>query len=262
MKIVSKGFLEGFYYRPRVDKEVLRRYNEGIIALSACLGGEVAGNIRRGFYEEAKKAALSYREIFGEDNFFLELQDHGIPEQRTVNQSLIRMANETGIKLVVTNDVHYTYEQDAESHDILLCIQTQKKVSDENRMRYEGGQYYLKSPEEMSDIFPYAKEALDNTYKIAQRCNVTITFGDYKLPKYPVPEPYSAYEYLNILCREGMKERYKDVTRELWERMEYELKTINDMGFSDYFLIVWDFIKYARDNGIMRVREEEVRQAR
>jgi DNA polymerase-3 subunit alpha len=251
MKIVSKGFLEGFYYRPRVDKEVLRRYNEGIIALSACLGGEVAGNIRRGFYEEAKKAALSYREIFGEDNFFLELQDHGIPEQRTVNQSLIRMANETGIKLVVTNDVHYTYEQDAESHDILLCIQTQKKVSDENRMRYEGGQYYLKSPEEMSDIFPYAKEALDNTYKIAQRCNVTITFGDYKLPKYPVPEPYSAFEYLSILCREGMKERYKDVTRELWERMEYELKTINDMGFSDYFLIVWDFIKYARDNGIM-----------
>ena len=251
MKIVSKGFLEGFYYRPRVDKEVLRRYNEGIIALSACLGGEVAGNIRRGFYEEAKKAALSYREIFGEDNFFLELQDHGIPEQRTVNQSLIRMANETGIKLVVTNDVHYTYEQDAESHDILLCIQTQKKVSDENRMRYEGGQYYLKSPEEMYDIFPYAKEALDNTYKIAQRCNVTITFGDYKLPKYPVPEPYSAFEYLSILCREGMKERYKDVTRELWERMEYELKTINDMGFSDYFLIVWDFIKYARDNGIM-----------
>ena len=251
MKIVSKGFLEGFYYRPRVDKEVLRRYNEGIIALSACLGGEVAGNIRRGFYEEAKKAALSYREIFGEDNFFLELQDHGIPEQQTVNQSLIRMANETGIKLVVTNDVHYTYEQDAESHDILLCIQTQKKVSDENRMRYEGGQYYLKSPEEMYDIFPYAKEALDNTYKIAQRCNVTITFGDYKLPKYPVPEPYSAFEYLSILCREGMKERYKDVTRELWERMEYELKTINDMGFSDYFLIVWDFIKYARDNGIM-----------
>ena len=251
MKIVSKGFLEGFYYRPRVDKEVLCKYSEGIIALSACLGGEVAGNIRRGFYEEAKKAALSYREIFGEDNFFLELQDHGIPEQRTVNQSLIRMANETGIKLVVTNDVHYTYEQDAESHDILLCIQTQKKVSDENRMRYEGGQYYLKSPEEMSDIFPYAKEALDNTYKIAQRCNVTITFGDYKLPKYPVPEPYSAFEYLSILCREGMKERYKDVTRELWERMEYELKTINDMGFSDYFLIVWDFIKYARDNGIM-----------
>lgn len=251
MKIVSRGFLEGFYYKPRVDKEILREHSEGIIALSACLGGEVAGNIRKGFYEEAKKAALSYKEIFGEDNFFLELQDHGIPEQKTVNQGLIRMSNEVGIKLVATNDVHYTYEQDAESHDILLCIQTQKKVSDENRMRYEGGQYYLKSPEEMLSIFPYAKEALDNTYEIAKRCNVSITFGEYKLPVYPVPRPYSAYEYLNILCREGMNKRYKEVTQELWDRMEYELKIINDMGFSDYFLIVWDFIKYARDNGIM-----------
>ncbi len=251
MKIVSKGFLEGFYYKPRIDKEVLRQHNEGIIALSACLGGEVAANIRRGFYEEAKKAALEYEEIFGQDNFFLELQDHGIPEQKTVNQGLIRMSNETGIKLVATNDVHYTYEEDADPHDILLCIQTQKKVSDENRMRYEGGQYYLKSPEEMLDIFPYAKEAVENTYEIAKRCNVTITFGEYKLPVYPVPKPYSSYEYLNILCREGMKERYGEVTPELWERMEYELKTINDMGFLDYFLIVWDFIKYARDNGIM-----------
>ena len=251
MKIVSKGFLEGFYYKPRIDKEVLRQHSEGIIALSACLGGEVAANIRRGFYEEAKKAALEYEEIFGQGSFFLELQDHGIPEQKTVNQGLIRMSNETGIKLVATNDVHYTYEEDADPHDILLCIQTQKKVSDENRMRYEGGQYYLKSPEEMLDIFPYAKEAVENTYEIAKRCNVTITFGEYKLPAYPVPEPYSSYEYLNTLCREGMTERYGEVTKELWERMEYELKTISDMGFSDYFLIVWDFIKYARDNGIM-----------
>ncbi|MDD4112559.1 MAG: DNA polymerase III subunit alpha, partial [Herbinix sp.] len=251
MKIVSKGFLEGFYYKPRIDKEVLDQHSEGIIALSACLGGEVAANIRRGFYEEAKKAALEYEEIFGQGNFFLELQDHGIPEQKTVNQGLIRMSNETGIKLVATNDVHYTYEEDADPHDILLCIQTQKKVSDENRMRYEGGQYYLKSPEEMLDVFPYAKEAVENTYEIAKRCNVTITFGEYKLPAYPVPEPYSSYEYLNTLCREGMTERYGEVTKELWERMEYELKTISDMGFSDYFLIVWDFIKYARDNGIM-----------
>jgi len=251
MKIVSTGFLEGFYYKPRVDKEVLRKYSEGLIALSACLGGEVPGYIRRGFYEEAKKAALSYREIFGEDNFFLELQDHGLLEQVTVNQSLIRISNETGIKLVVTNDVHYTYEGDAESHDILLCIQTQKKVSDENRMRYEGGQYYLKSPEEMYELFPYAVEALENTYKIAQRCNVTITFGKYQLPVYPVPAPYTAHEYLTMLCREGMRERYENVTPELWNRMEYELKTIKDMGFSDYFLIVWDFIKYARDHGIM-----------
>ncbi len=251
MKIVSRGFLEGFYYKPRIDKEVLRQHSEGIIALSACLGGEVAGNIRRGFYEEAKKAALGYKELFGDGNFFLELQDHGIPEQKTVNQGLIRMSNETGIKLVATNDVHYTYEDDADPHDILLCIQTQKKVSDETRMRYEGGQYYLKSPEQMLEVFPYAKEAVENTYKIAERCNVTITFGEYKLPVYPVPEPYSSYDYLCHLCREGMKERYGEATKEQWDRMEYELKTINDMGFCDYFLIVWDFIKYARDNGIM-----------
>lgn len=251
MKIVSKGFLEGFYYKPRVDKEVLSLHSEGIIALSACLGGEVAGNIRRGFYEEAKNAALSYQEIFGEGNFFLELQDHGIYEQKSVNQGLIRMSNETGIKLVATNDVHYTYEEDADSHDILLCIQTQKKVSDENRMRYEGGQYYLKSPEEMLEVFPYAKEAIENTYEIAKRCNVTISFGEYKLPVYPVPQPYSPYEYLKLLCQEGLKERYKTITQSLLERLEFELKTIDDMGFVDYFLIVWDFIKYARDNGIM-----------
>lgn len=251
MKIVSKGFLEGFYYKPRIDKEVLSQHSEGIIALSACLGGEVAVNIRRGFYEEAKKAALSYVDIFGQDNFFLELQDHGIAEQKTVNQGLIRLSNETKIKLVATNDVHYTYEEDADSHDILLCIQTQKKVTDENRMRYEGGQFYLKSPEDMLQIFPYAKEALENTYEIAKRCNVTITFGEYKLPVYPVPESYTAYDYLKYLCCEGMKERYNQVTDELWDRMEYELKTISGMGFVDYFLIVWDFIKYARDNNIM-----------
>lgn len=251
MKIVSIGFLEGFYYKPRIDKEVLRRYSEGIIALSACLGGEVAGNLRRGFYEEAKKAALTYRDIFGENNFFLELQDHGIPEQKTVNQGLIRMSRETGIKLVATNDVHYIYAEDAEAHDILLCIQTQKKVTDENRMRYEGGQYYLKSPEEMYQIFPYAREALENTYEIAKRCNVTITFGEYKLPVYPVPAPYTSFDYLKKLCTEGMKERYGEVTQDLWNRLEYELDTIHKMGFVDYFLIVWDFIKYAKDHGIM-----------
>lgn len=251
MKIVSQGFIDGFYYKPRIDKEVLKKYNKGIIALSACLGGEVAMNLRRGFYEEAKIAALSYLDIFGEDNFFLELQDHGISEQKTVNQGLIRMSQETGIKLVVTNDVHYTYEEDADSHDILLCIQTQKKVSDENRMRYDGGQYYLKSPQEMLDLFPYAKEAVENTYEISKRCNVDIAFGEYKLPIYPVPEPYTSSEYLNMLCRKGMKKRYGEVTEDLWDRLDYELKTINDMGFVDYFLIVWDFIKYARDNGIM-----------
>ena len=250
MKIVSRGFLDGFYYKPRIDYEILEQYHEGIIALSACLGGEIATNLRRGFYAEAKNAALRMQGLFGKNNFFLELQDHGMQEQKNVNQALLRMSAETGIKLVATNDVHYTYAEDADPHDILLCIQTQKKVSDENRMRYEGGQYYLKSPQEMLALFPYAKEALENTHDIANRCDVTITFGEYKLPVYPVPAPYSAFEYLEKLCREGLEERYQPVSAELWERLDYELKTIQSMGFVDYFLITWDFIKYARDNNI------------
>ncbi|WMJ90164.1 DNA polymerase III subunit alpha [Anaerocolumna sp. MB42-C2] len=251
MKIVSKGFLEGFYYKPRVDYEVLKEYSEGIIALSACLGGEIASNIRKGFYEEAKKAALSLREVFGENNFFLELQDHGIPEQKTVNQGLLRMSKETGISLVATNDVHYTLESDAAAHDILLCIQTQKKVTDENRMRYEGGQYFLKSPEEMLKIFPYAIEALENTHKIAERCHVEIEFGEYKLPKFDVPAGISALDYLKKLCYEGLYKRYPDPSKELIDRLDYEIETIRSMGFVDYFLIVGDFIKYARDHEIM-----------
>jgi DNA polymerase-3 subunit alpha len=250
MKIVSRGFLDGFYYKPRIDYEVLEQYHEGIIALSACLGGEVATNLRRGFYAEAKIAALRLQGLFGENSFFLELQDHGMQEQKNVNQALLRMSEETGIKLVATNDVHYTFAEDADPHDILLCIQTQKKVSDDNRMRYEGGQFYLKSPEEMLTLFPYAKEALENTHDIAMRCNVTITFGEYKLPVYNVPEPFTAIEYLTKLCREGLEERYQPVTEELWERLDYELLTIQNMGFVDYFLITWDFIKYARDNNI------------
>lgn len=251
MKIVSKGFIEGFYYKPRVDYEVLREYHEGIIALSACLAGEVSSHLRRGFYDEAKKSAKNLEDVFGKDNFFLELQDHGLEEQKSVNQGLMRLSEETGIKLVATNDVHYTYEDDAESHDILLCIQTQKKVADENRMRYEGGQFYIKSPEDMYSLFPYATNAVSNTYDVAKRCNVDITFGEYKLPVYPVPEGYTASSYLDKLCREGMIDRYKDTTKELWDRMEYELNTIRNMGFVDYFLIVWDFIKYAKDNDIM-----------
>ncbi len=250
MKVVSRGFLEGFYYKPRIDYEILEQYHEGIIALSACLGGEVAINLSKGFYAEAKAAALRMQEVFGEGYFFLELQDHGLPEQTNVNQALTRMSQETGIKLVATNDVHYTFAEDADPHDILLCIQTQKKVTDENRMRYEGGQFYLKSPEEMLSLFPYAREALENTHEIAKRCDVTITFGEYKLPVYPVPAPYTGYEYLTRLCQEGLEERYQPVTEELRERMQYELQTIRDMGFVDYFLIVWDFIKYARDNNI------------
>lgn len=251
IKIVSSGFTEGFYYKPRVDYEVLEKYHEGIIALSACLAGIVASHLRKGLYEEAKKEALKLQNIFGEDNFFLELQDHGIPEQRTVNQGLLRMHEETGIPMVVTNDIHYIYDTDAMSHDILLCIQTQKKVTDENRMRYDGGQYYLKSPEEMEALFSYAKEALENTHKIAKRCNVEIVFGEYKLPRYDVPYGYTAWEYLQKLCKEGLEERYPNPSEELQQRLQYELDTIHSMGFVDYFLIVWDFIKYAKDHDIM-----------
>lgn len=251
MKIVSRGFTEGFYYKPRVDYEVLEQYHEGVIALSACLAGIVASNLRKGFYEEAKKEALRLQEVFGENNFFLEIQDHGIPEQKTVNQGMLRLNRETGIPLVATNDIHYTLASDEEPHDILLCIQTQKKVEDENRMRYEGGQYYVKSPEEMEEIFPYAKEALENTNKIAERCNVEIVFGEYKLPSYDVPDGYSAWDYLQKLCNEGLEVRYPDPSDELRERLTYELETIHSMGFVDYFLITWDFIKYARDHGIM-----------
>lgn len=250
IKIVSKGFTEGFYYKPRVDYEVLEQYHEGIIALSACLAGAVPFYLRRGLYEEAKNEAFRLRDIFGEGNFFLELQDHGIPEQRTVNQGLLRMHEETGLPIAATNDIHYINEEDARAHDILLCIQTQKKVSDEDRMRYDGGQYYLKSEEEMERLFPYAKEALSNTQVIAGRCNVEIEFGNYKLPRYDVPNGYKAEEYLRLLCDEGLKKRYGVITEQLRQRLDYELTTIEDMGFVDYFLIVWDFIKYAKDNGI------------
>ena len=251
MKIVSKGFVEGFYYKPRVDLSLLEKYHEGIIALSACLAGEVARFLTRGMYEDAKKAALRYQDIFGKGNFFLELQDHGIPEQQNVNQQLLKMHRETGIDLVATNDVHYTLAEDAQPHDVLLCLQTGKKLADEDRMRYEGGQYYVKSPEEMERLFPYAPEALENTHKIAQRCHVEIEFGVTKLPKFDVPEGYTSWEYLNELCFKGLEERYQPVTEELKERLNYELSTIRNMGYVDYFLIVWDFIKYARDHDIM-----------
>lgn len=251
MKIVSKAFIDGFYYKPRVDLELLEEYHEGIIALSACLAGEVAKNLTRGFYEEAKKAALRYQEIFGEGNFFLEMQDHGIPEQQRVNQQLLRMHQETGIELVVTNDVHYTYDTDVEAHDILLCVQTGKRLQDEDRMRYEGGQYYVKSPEEMLKLFPYIPEALENTQKIADRCDVEIEFGVTKLPKFDVPAPYTSWEYLNKLCYDGLKERYTENLDELGKRLEYELGVIRKMGYVDYFLIVWDFIRFARDHDIM-----------
>ena len=250
MKIVSRGFTEGYYYKPRVDLEILQEYHEGIIALSACLAGEVQRYIMKGLVEEAEKAALRYRDIFGPDHFYLELQDHGMPEQRTVNTSLLSMSKKLGIELVATNDVHYTYAEDAKPHDILLCIQTGKRLSDENRMRYEGGQYYVKSEVEMKALFPYAWEAVENTQRIADRCDVEIEFGVTKLPHFDVPEGYDSWTYLNYLCEEGLKERYPEDEGTLHQRLEYELSIIQRMGYVDYFLIVWDYINYCREHGI------------
>ncbi len=250
VKIVSKGFTEGYYYRPRVDFEVLEKYHEGIIALSACLAGEVPRLIQKGMIAEAKECALKYKKCFGDGNYFLELQDHGIPEQRSVNSALLAMSKELDIPLVATNDVHYTYDDDVLPHDILLCIQTAKKLSDEDRMRYEGGQYYVKSEEEMRMLFPYALEAIENTQKIADRCHVDIEFGVTKLPHFEVPEGYDSWSYLNELCSQGLKERYPEDDGTLRERLDYELSTIRQMGYVDYFLIVWDFINYAREHDI------------
>ncbi len=257
MKIVSRGFTEGYYYKPRVDMEVLQTYHEGIIALSACLAGEVQRYIIKGLHEEAKKAALKYEACFGKGNFFLEMQDHGISEQKLVNTELLKLSKETGIELVVTNDVHYTYKEDVDSHDILLCLQTGKKLADEDRMRYVGGQYYVKSEEEMKALFPYAWEAVENTQRIADRCHVEIEFGVTKLPKFEVPEGYDSWTYLNKLCSDGLAERYGDehapagsTGQTLRERLDYELNVIRTMGYVDYFLIVWDFINYAKEHGI------------
>ena len=250
-KIVSKGFVDGYYYKPRVDMEVLEEYHEGLIALSACLAGEVQKNLLRGMYQEALASAKRYEEIFGKNNFFLELQDHGMQEQQMVNQQLLRLSMETGIELVATNDVHYTYAEDEKPHDILLCLQTGKKLDDENRMRYEGGQYFVKSEDDMKNLFPYALDAIENTQKIADRCHVEIEFGVTKLPKYDVPDGYTSWEYLNKLCFEGLYRHYPNPKGELEARLEYELNVIRKMGYVDYFLIVWDFIKFARDNDIM-----------
>ncbi|OLR62854.1 DNA polymerase III subunit alpha [Anaerostipes sp. 992a] len=251
MKIVTRGFTEGFYYKPRVDYEVLEAYSEGIIALSACLAGEVATNLRHSDYEKAKEAALHLQSVFGEGNFFLELQDHGLREQTIVNTGIIKLSKETGIPMVATNDCHYILKEDADAHDILLCIQTGKKVADEDRMRYEGGQYYVKSEEEMRKLFPYASQTIDNTHEIANRCQVEIEFGVQKVPKFDVPEGYDAFSYLKMLCETGLVRRYgENPGKELKERLDYELTTIQNMGYVDYFLIVWDFIRYARDHGI------------
>ncbi len=251
IKVVSLGYVEGFYYKPRIDLSVLQKYSEGVIALSACLAGEVQQYLLQNNYEEAKKQAKRLQEIFGEDNFYLELQDHGIKEQKIVNEQLILLSNETSIPLVATNDVHYLKKEDAPIHDVLLCIQTAKTIDDEDRMKFPTHEFYLKSPQEMEELFPYAKEALDHTVKIADLCNVEFDFNQMHLPNYEVPQQYTAKEYLRRLCEEGLKRRYKDITKDLEERLEYELKTIETMGYVEYFLIVWDFIRYAKENNIM-----------
>lgn len=252
MKLVSTGFLEGFYYKPRIDIELLKQYHEGLIALSACLAGPVAKTIIQVSYDRAKETALLYQQIFGENNFYLELQDHGLNDQKTVNEALIRMNKETGIPLVATNDSHYIFKEDSKAHDILLCIQTGKTVDEPDRLKYEGSEFYFKSQQQMYDLFPYAKEALINTNKIADRCNVEFKFHELKLPKYDIKQNYTANEYLRKLCYEGFEQRYNTIEQSaLKERLEYELNIIETMGYVDYFLIVWDFIKFAKDNKII-----------
>lgn len=253
VKIVSRGFTEGYYYKPRVDLEVLEEFHEGIIALSACLAGEISRALVKDEYERAKEAALRYDKIFGHGNFFLELQDHGYSDQKKINPSLVRLSKELDIKLVATNDVHYTRAEDAEAHDILLCIQTGKKVTDADRMRYLGGQFYLKSEDEMRSLFPYAKEAIENTHMIAERCNLEIEFGNTKVPHFETPEGYDSKTYLTKLCQDGLKKRYPDSideNDEIHKRLDYELSVIESMGYVDYFLIVWDYINYAKTHGI------------
>jgi len=251
IKIVSEGFINGFYYRPRVDYEVLREYSKGIIALSACIAGEVQQYLNDGNYHKAKQTALVYKDIFGQNNFYLELQDHGIREQKLINQQLLKLSREINIPLVATNDVHYIKKEDARFHDVLLCIQTGKTLDDQDRMKFPSSEFYLKSYEEMNEMFASFDDALSNTVKIAERCNVELDFNTIHLPGFSAPEGFTNQEYLRKLCYDGLKVKYKDITQELTDRIEYEIKTIENMGYVDYFLIVWDFIKYAKDNGIM-----------
>lgn len=251
IKLVSLGFTEGFYYKPRVDIDALRKYSKGLIALSACLAGEIPMHIMNRNYQAAKDAALRYREIFGEGNFYLELQDHGIKEQALVNQEVIRLSQETGIPLVATNDVHYVDRKDAAAQDILLCIQTGKTIEEEGRLKFQGDEFYLKAPDEMYELFKYVPEALENTAAIAEQCSMDFTFGQVHLPAFDVPEGYTSDTYIRKLCYEGLEKKYSTITDALRERAEYELSVITKMGYADYYLIVWDYVKFAKDNGIM-----------
>lgn len=251
IKIVSAGFTEGFYYKPRIDKEVLRTYNRGIIALSACLAGDVQRKLLNNDYEAAKKEALEYLDIFGEGNFYLELQDQGLEEEFKILPFMKQLHEETGIPFVATNDVHYVKQEDAAAHDVLICIQTGKTVDDQNRMKFPNDQFYLKSEDEMSRLFADLPEAIENTAKIAERCNVEFEFGQLHLPEFRAPKGKTNKEYLRDLCEEGVLDRYGEIGQELKERLEYELSTIENMGYIEYFLIVWDFINYAKSHQIM-----------
>ncbi|MBA1334212.1 MAG: DNA polymerase III alpha subunit [Firmicutes bacterium] len=251
MKIVSRGYLEGFYYKPRVDLSVLRQYSEGLICLSGCIAGEVQQNLLTGNYSRAKQVALEYKGVFGEGNYYLEIQNQGMEEQKRINPLLLKLGSETGIPLVATNDVHYTRKEDWEFHDILLCIQTGKTVDQEDRLRFPNREYYLKSSAEMREMLPEMADAIDNTEIIARQCNLDMDFGTIHLPHFPLPAGYTADSYLRELACKGLKDRYSDITPDLEERLEYELDVIKTMGYSHYFLIVWDFIKFARERNIM-----------
>lgn len=251
MKIVSTGYIDGFYYKPRVDMEVLKKYREGIICLSACLGGHVQQCLLDNNYEGAREVAGKYKDIFGRENFFLELQDHGLGEQKIVNEQLIKLSKDLDINLVATNDVHYLRREDFLIHDVLLCIQTGKTIDEEDRMKFPSDEFYLKSPEEMLKIFQHVPQALENTYKIGKRCKVDIDFDTLHLPDYKVPAPYTNEEYLRELSLGGLREKYGELSAEVLDRFEVEMATIVNMGYVNYFLIVWDFIKFARDNKII-----------
>ena len=251
IKIVSAGFTDGFYYKPRVDFELLKEHSEGLIVLSACLAGEIPKLLLADNYEGAKEVCKKYIDVFGKDNYFIEIQDHGLREQKQTNPLLIKLAKELGVGIVATNDVHYVNQYDAEVQDVLMCIQMDKTVDDPDRMKFETDMFYLKSGDEMENLFSYIPEALENTVKIADRCNVSFDFGTRHLPSYDVPDGKDAFEYLKELCFDGLKKRYETVTDELKERLSYELNVIKTMGFVDYFLIVWDFIHFARENDVM-----------
>jgi DNA polymerase-3 subunit alpha len=251
MKIVSVGYTEGFYYKPRIDHDVLRKYSDGLIALSGCLAGNIQRKLLNGDYHGAKTEALELLDIFGEGNFFLELQDQGLEEELQILPDMKRLHRETGIPFVATNDVHYIKQQDAKAHDILLCIQTGKTVDDQDRMSFPNDQFYLKSEHEMRQLFADLPEAIENTEKIAKRCNVELDFSQMHLPDYQAPNGKNNSQYLRELCEQGLAERYDEILPELIERLEYELNTIERMGYTEYFLIVWDFINYARKHNIM-----------